>query len=324
MMSRGNQGRPIFRGDEDRKLFLQTVAEGCEKTGWQIHAYALMNNHYHMLLETPEANLVTGMKWFQGTYTQRFNARHKVSGHLYQGRYKAVLIDGSQDDYFQVVSTYIHLNPARAGLIQIGKQRLKTYRWSSYPHYLSRRSQRPEWLRVDRVLGSLGIQSDDAVERKRFEAYVEGRVTELGEKGSREELNGEWKAIRRGWYLGGPSFLERLEDFVDKALKGKARGSFSGEAKQAHDEAAAETLLSKGMVGIGMAKADFTHLPKGAPEKQALAWWLRKRTVVSRGWISRRLHMGDESRVTQAVAANHRTKDRRALKLQQSLDRLVS
>lgn len=86
LMSRGNQGQAIFRGDADRKLFLETLAEGCEKTGWQVHAYVLMGNHYHLLVETPEANLVAGMKWIQGTYTQRFSAGHKLFGHLFQGR----------------------------------------------------------------------------------------------------------------------------------------------------------------------------------------------------------------------------------------------
>ena len=87
-MARGNQGSRIFKDDQDRRCFLETLGEACEKTGWHIHAYVLMGNHYHLLVETPEANLVAGMKWLQGTYTQRFNSRHKVFGHLFQGRYK--------------------------------------------------------------------------------------------------------------------------------------------------------------------------------------------------------------------------------------------
>jgi putative transposase len=80
-----------------------------------------MSNHYHLLLETPEANLVAGMKWLQATYTQRYNRRHKLHGHLFQGRYKAVVVDGAEEPYFQVVSTYIHLNPVRANLIRFGQ-----------------------------------------------------------------------------------------------------------------------------------------------------------------------------------------------------------
>jgi REP element-mobilizing transposase RayT len=130
-MARGNQGGRIYADDQDRKLWLETLAEACEKTGWRIHAYVMMGNHYHLLLETPEANLVAGMKWLQSTYTQRFNSRHKVFGHLFQGRYKALIVDGQEGDYFGVVSTYIHLNAARAKLIRIGRERLSRYRWSS-------------------------------------------------------------------------------------------------------------------------------------------------------------------------------------------------
>ena len=140
VMARGNQGRGIFRDDQDRKEFLDTLSEACQKTGWQIHAFVLMGNHYHLLVQTPEPNLVDGMKWLQGTYTQRFNNRHKLRGHLFQGRYKAVPVDATAN-YFQFVSTYIHLNPARAGLVQPGRESLKRYRWSSYPAYLNRSGQ---------------------------------------------------------------------------------------------------------------------------------------------------------------------------------------
>jgi len=115
IMACGNQGRAIFDDDRDRQRFLETLGEACDKTGWRIHAYVLMGNHYPLLIETPEANLVAGMKWLQGTYTQRYNGRHRVFGHLFQGRYKAVPVDGASAGYWETVSTYIHLNPARAG-----------------------------------------------------------------------------------------------------------------------------------------------------------------------------------------------------------------
>jgi REP element-mobilizing transposase RayT len=104
--------------ERDRKLWLARLGEACEKTGWRIHAWVMMNDHYHLLLETPEANLVAGMKWLQGTYTQRYNSRHEIFGHLFQGRYKAVVVEPEAGNYFAVVSTYVHLNPARAGLIR--------------------------------------------------------------------------------------------------------------------------------------------------------------------------------------------------------------
>jgi len=321
VMSRGNQGQAIFRDDRDRAVFLDTLSEGSEKTGWQVHAYVLLANHYHLLVETPEPNLVAGMKWLQGTYTQRFHARHRTFGHLLQGRYKALLVDGSEDAYFQVVSTYIHLNPARAGLVRVGEVPLRTYAWSSYPAYLRRPSQRPPWLRVDRVFGSVGIHADDTSGRRGYEAYLEGRVLELGRREGQEALNEEWSAIRRGWYLGEVGFRERLERLLEGTLAGKARESFSGEAREAHDEAAAAALLSRGLAALELGEAELAGLAKGAPVKQVLAWWLRQRTTVSRRWLSERLGMGDASRVTQAVAAVRQASDRTVLGLRRRLER---
>jgi REP element-mobilizing transposase RayT len=93
VMARGNQGRDIYAEDRDRNLWLETPAESWERTGWRLHAWVMMSNHYHLLLETPEATLPAGMKWFQGAYTQRYNSRHGVFGRLYQGRCKALVVD---------------------------------------------------------------------------------------------------------------------------------------------------------------------------------------------------------------------------------------
>ncbi len=140
VMCRGNRQEAIFRDDGDCERFLGTLEEVVERTGWLIHAYVLMGNHYHFLLETPEPNLVDGIRWFQGTYTQRFNARHKVWGHLFQGRYKALPVDVG--DYFRAVSDYIHLNPVRAGVIKLEESPLADYKWSSFCGYM-RLSKRP-------------------------------------------------------------------------------------------------------------------------------------------------------------------------------------
>lgn len=298
-MARGSHGQEIYGDNADRKVFLETLGEACEKTGWRVHAYVLMANHYHLLLETPEPNLVLGMKWFQGTYTQRYNSRHRVFGHLFQGRYKAIAVEsGEEATYFQVVSTYIHLNPARAGLIRIGEQRLKRYRWGSYPWYLSRSGKRPVWLVTERVMGSLGLGPSDA---KGYEAYIEGRVLELGIKGRRKELEEQWKELRRGWYVGGESFRDKLTGYLEKMTLGGRRESHSGPAKAAHDQAAAGKILARGMARLGLNQAKLKQLPKNAPEKVVLAWWLRRSTTVSLEWCSERLWMGHFSRVSQAI-----------------------
>ena len=92
VMNRGDRREAIFLGEEDREQFLKTLGETCQKTGWQIHAYCLMGNHFHVVVETPQANLVAGMKWLLGTYTTRFNRRHKLFGHLFSGRYKSLVV----------------------------------------------------------------------------------------------------------------------------------------------------------------------------------------------------------------------------------------
>ena len=120
LMNRGDRRQAIFRADTDRHLFIETLAATCERTGWQVHAYCLMSNHFHLVVETPRANLVAGMKWLLGTYTIRFNRRHDFCGHLFGGRYKAQAIDETTPNYLRVAADYVHLNPARAGLVEAG------------------------------------------------------------------------------------------------------------------------------------------------------------------------------------------------------------
>jgi putative transposase len=321
VMARGNHGQPIFRDNKDRGLFLETLGESCQKTGWRVHAYVLMGNHYHLLVETPEGNLVAGMKWLQGTYTQRYNGRHQLFGHLFQGRYKAVIVDGRQEEnYFPTVSTYIHLNPARAGLIRIGQERLKRYRWSSYPWYLNRGGRRPAWLRTEEVMGSLRFGPTD---RRGYEAYLEGRVLELGSKAGRQRLDREWKTLRRGWYVGGEAFREKLEGYLEGAMKGRQRESQSGEAKAAHDEAAAAAALKRALDALGRKEAELARKPKNDPEKMVLAWWLRQRTTVPLRWLGERLAMGHFTRVSQAVSQVRRRPTRAHAKLMRRLARMA-
>ncbi len=156
VLNRGDRREPIFKDDFDRHRFLETLGEACAKTSWQVQAYCLMGNHFHLVLETPLANLVAGMKWFLGTYTSRFNRRHKLFGHLFSGRYKALIVDGSGNGYLRTVCDYVHLNPVRARLLT-GEQPLRAYPWSSYGHYLQTPTKRPAWLGVGRLFGEMGI-----------------------------------------------------------------------------------------------------------------------------------------------------------------------
>ncbi len=197
VMSRGNRRERIFLDDEDRQRFLQTLGEACQKTGWQVHAYCLMDNHFHAVVETPRPNLVDGMKWFLGTYTSRFNRRHRMVGHLFSGRYKALPVDGSGSGYLRTACEYVHLNPVRARLLK-PEEGLGQYRWSSYGEYLQAPRRRLEGLRVDRLLGEMGIPKDSVAGRREFEGQMEQRRTLDDREGTRK--------MRRGWYLGMRNF----------------------------------------------------------------------------------------------------------------------
>ena len=132
------------------------------------------------------------------------------------------------------------MNPARAGLIVIGKEKLKGYRWSSYSWYLKSARSGPAWLERGRVMRALRLKPED---RRGYEAYLEGRVLELGLKAGRAELEGQWKALRRGWYVGGEPFGARLRATVGRLVRGLRRESHSGAVKREHEEQAAEQLL---------------------------------------------------------------------------------
>ena len=233
VLSRGDHQEAIYRDDQDRQSFVSCLEEGCAKTGWQVHAYVLMGNHYHLLIETPGGHLIAGMKWLQGTYTQRFNSRHKVYGHLFQGRYKALNVDEGQAGYFQIVSTYIHLNPVRAGLVRAGEQPLKSYRWSSYRWYVGAPGQRPGWLRVGRLLGEMGIPKDSVAGRQEFARRMEEH--------RRQEEAVDYRAVRRGWCLGDEAFRKEL-----LAQMGERVGeSHYGSERQESGEEKAERIVEE-------------------------------------------------------------------------------
>ena len=187
VMNRGDRGGKVFKDKLDYELFLHAMGEVCERTGWKIHSFVLLPNHFHWQVETPEANLVAGMKWFLGAYSQRFNNRHGRRGHVFQGRYKAVVIETESGDYFETVSTYVHLNPARARLLSDSEQGLEQYQWSSYPWYMMPGKKRPEWLEVKRVLGNVGLK-DDARGRRAYAEYIESRIEDLRTKDGKKEF----------------------------------------------------------------------------------------------------------------------------------------
>lgn len=293
---------------------LDTLGEACERTGFRIHAYVLMPNHYHFLLETPEPNLVAGMHWFQTTYTQRFNLRHGMCGHLFQGRYKAIPVDAESAGYFRAVSDYIHLNPARAKMLGGPGRELRGYRWSSYPAMVGSGAL-PPWLVRSRVFDAHDLAEASNRSRTRYRAYMERLSRSVTEGNVREEDEEAWKAIRRGWYVGRDTFRDKLVDLVDQAVKGRRRDSFRSEGTILHDERAALARLDEVGRVMGIPLEDLRARRQNDPIKQLAAWWIKSQTAVKDAWICDRLAMGNRVNVSRAVGAYRNPRDAMRKKL---------
>jgi putative transposase len=319
VMNRGDRGGKVFRDRLDYELFLSATGEVCRRSGWRMHSYVLMPNHFHWLLETPEPNLVAGMKWFLGAYSQGFNARHGQRGHVFQGRYKALLVQTDSGNYFESVSSYIHLNPARAKLLAAEGPDLRTYQWSSYPHYLAGQAQRPKWLDVRRVLGNLGL-GDNADGRRSYEQYMQDRIRELATRVGKRMYREEWSGIRYGWCLGDQEFREKMLEKVGIRMAGGKRESYIGEARQEHDEREAERLIEKGLKALGLKEDNLLRERKGALAKCALAWYVHANALVSHRWISGRLQMGDTSSQSGYIDRIKSASDGDALRLRHKLE----
>lgn len=305
VMSRGNHLQKVFRTDRDCEVFLTTLGEVCVRMGWKVYAYALMDNHYHLLLETPEANLVMGMQWLQSTYTKRFNAGHREWGHLFQGRYKAIPVEPGIG-YFPAVANYVHLNPVRRKSYDFDRKRLEDYRWSSYPAYVGK-SGRPDWLCASRVLDGLGL-ADTAAGRRKYAEYVAARVAEVRHADRPWEADEAWQKIRRGWHVGGDGFRREMLDRVGRALRAGRRGAYTGDEVREHGEACAEKWIAKGLAALGLAESDLAKLRMNSPEKYALAWLVRRHTGVRPAWIKVRLKMGTATGFAHFLGRLERTR----------------
>ncbi len=193
--SRGDGRDDIFLSDDDRIAWLETLAEVCKRFNWVCHAYCQMTNHYHMVIETPDANLSKGMRQLNGVYTQRFNRTHGRVGHVFQGRFKAILVD--KDSYLLELARYVALNPLRAKMVR----RLELWPWSSYLATCGRAPQ-PDWLQTDFVLAQFATQRARAIAK--YVAFVHDGA----------KLPSVWQQLQGQVYLGSESFVKKMQALV--------------------------------------------------------------------------------------------------------------
>ena len=230
-----------------------------------------------------------------GTYTSRFNLRHKLFGHLFSGRYKSLIVDGSGNGYLRTVCDYVHLNPARARLLK-GEQPLRAYRWSSWPEYLKPPGKRPVCLRVERLLGEYRIPQDSAAGRRQLEAALEARRA--------AEVGTDYKPIRRGWFFGDQALREELLAQVNA----QAGDGHYGEELRESAEAKAERIVAGELKRRKWGASTLAERRKGDPAKIAVAQRLRDETTMTLAWIAQRLKMGTKTHLAHLLYWQRRNK----------------
>lgn len=189
--TRGNGGDDIFIDDQDRQQFLQVLSEVVSRTGWIVYAYVLMDNHYHILIETPNSNLSRGMRQLNGVYTQRFNSRHNSSGSVFQGRFKAILLE--RNGYLLELCRYIVLNPLRLKAVK----NISRYKWSSY-RATAGEVRAPAWLNTAWILEHFGRSS--SVAQRKYAEFVEAGAS----------LPSPLSSVKSQVLLGSGAFVKKM------------------------------------------------------------------------------------------------------------------
>ena len=272
VMSRGVGRRRTFADDDDRVAFLDIVGRVISEGGWLIHAFCLMPNHYHLLCETPFGGLSRWMRQLNGDYAQRFNRRHRRVGHLWQGRYKAILVeDGS---YFLECSRYIHLNPNRSKLTRPAER----YKWSSYRSYVGRGVSPVDWVSTERTLSHFGGSPD--------------LYREFVEAGRDEKPVSPFERALAGLVLGGEAFVQKIRHLT----RGLEDDSERPALKELHMLERAEPEEVERLV-----EEIFEHeLPRRL--RRLVLYGLRKHSRLRPSEIAKR-HGRTAGAVTQAICA---------------------
>ncbi|MDT8403638.1 REP-associated tyrosine transposase [Sulfuriflexus sp.] len=190
--SRGDRQEEVYLDDTDRLTFLEILGDVCDRFNWHVHAYCLMSNHYHLLVETPDANLSLGMRQLNGVYTQRTNRRHHRVGHVFQGRYTAIIVQ--KESYLLELARYIVLNPVRARMVHSARE----WPWSSY-RATTGQTTRPDWLTTDWILAAFGNRKLAAM-RAYWTFVSEGK-----------NQPSPWAGLTNQIYLGDEVFVEKLQ-----------------------------------------------------------------------------------------------------------------
>lgn len=292
VINRGNYRRDLFESRRAAAAFERCLDEACTRFHWLVHAYVLMENHYHFALTTPEPNLSAGMKWLQGTWAARFNRFRGVVGRPFQGRYKAFHVEPGH--VLAQVAHYIHLNPL--SVRGVTGETLAQYRWSSLHRFVT--GPRPAWLHGRTVLAESGALEDTAAGWRCYQDFLALAAMETPAERERK-----FAALCQGWVIGSSQFQEQLSVKLERQLGSVRDFALLGSDAAGVGQVRARLWEHKLIAIAAVASIDLARLPeaKSAPQKVLLAALLKKVTSVSNRWLGDRLEMGPASSVSSLV-----------------------
>jgi REP element-mobilizing transposase RayT len=302
--ARGNERRAIFRSEGDYAQMIVILQETIARFGLRIHGYVLMENHYHLILETPGGNLSRAMQWFNVRYSTWFNRRHRRSGHLFQGRFKAIIAD--PQEWGLILSRYVHLNPLRTRKYAMSKPErqesatgkrngassaeisgrllfLNTYRWSSYPAFAGYQPQ-PPWLETN-ATASL-IEGDPKRWRSKYRALVEA--------GAQEGAQSPWPAVEAQSALGGDALLEQVRTQIKEGRREIVGKRFLSRRRKFEDAVAIVERYRR------QPWADFKER-RGDPGREMVLWLARRHTGMTLGQLGERAGPTDYAAIAMAL-----------------------
>ncbi|HVS54526.1 MAG TPA: transposase [Opitutaceae bacterium] len=286
VINRGNYRSWVFRDEKTKAAFETCLFKACGRCQWRLHAFVIMGNHYHLAVETPLGNLVAGMQWLQATFANRFNRLRNERGHLFQGRFKALLVEPGEA--LGQVCHYLHLNPVRAGIVPV--ERLAEYRHSSY-WFLGQPKARPACLDVTTALAEAGQLADTPAGWRTYADFLRWQAADGPAGKSKAYVN-----LSRGWAIGTAEFKTALVKEHRLAAEARAwEGEGADEMRQLRWR---ETLSALCAAVPASAKEDTA---KSAPWKVAVAARMRAISDVRNDWLAEHLSMGSGIYVSKHV-----------------------